>query len=198
MGCIDKAGQELYNFSKDFGLEALSPGRTAENIKAALKAAGKARQCRSPLQPQLMIWLVLCLPIFRSESIPAVLGRLLSVTPRASQDLVAQTRRDDAIAHARGRLGIAPLRYFFRAQAAARLLEFRGPVNAFVTAARRGLVLPRTHSEPTWTLAYRKGDLVYRKDLSAEEHDFLSCPGASDRSKRAQQWIAEGRSEGYL
>jgi uncharacterized protein (UPF0276 family) len=85
-----------------------------------------------------------------------------------------------------------------RLHPAARLLEFRGPVNAFVTAARRGLVLPRIDSKPTWTLAYRKGDLVYRKELSAEEHDFLSCPGASDQSKRAQQWIAEGRSEGYL
>ncbi len=80
----------------------------------------------------------------------------------------------------------------------ARLLEFRGPVNAFVTSVRRGLELPCIDSKLTWTLVYRKGDLVYRKDLSAEEHDFLSCPDVDGRSKRAQQWIAEGRSEGYL
>lgn len=118
MGCIDKAGQELYTFSKDFGLEALSPGRTAENIKAALKASGKGRQRRSPLQPQLMIWLVLCLPIFRSESIPAVLGRLLSGLRGRRKTLSLKPVGDDAIAHARGRLGIAPLRHFYRAQAA--------------------------------------------------------------------------------
>lgn len=117
MGCIDQAAQKLYTFSKDFCLEALSPGRTAQNIEAALESTGRAKQRESPLQPKLMMWLILSLPIFRSEAIPAVLARLISGLRGVGKTLPLQPVGDDAIAHARRRLGVAPLRHFFHAQA---------------------------------------------------------------------------------
>lgn len=117
MGCIDQSGQELYTFSKSFTVEALCPGRTAENIKAALRETGRDRQRRSPLQPSLMMWLMLCLPIFRSEAIPSVLARLISGLRGLRKTLSLKPVSDGAIAHARHRLGVRPLRHFFQAQA---------------------------------------------------------------------------------
>lgn len=117
MGCIDQSGQELYTFSKSFTVEALCSGRTEENLKATLEEAGLDRQRRSPLQPRLMFWLVLGLPIFRSESIPAVLARLISGLRGVRKPLSLKPVSDGAIAHARRRLGVRPLRQFFQAQA---------------------------------------------------------------------------------
>jgi hypothetical protein len=117
MDCIDQSGQELYTFSKSFTVEALCTGRTEENLKAALEESGQDRQRRSPLQPRLMLWLVLCLPIFRSESIPAVLARLISGLRGLRNTLSLKPVSDGAIAHARRRLGVRPLRHFLQAQA---------------------------------------------------------------------------------
>lgn len=117
MGCIDHFAQNLYTFSKDFCLEVFSAGPTAQNIERALQATGRGKQRKSPLQPKLMMWLVLSLPIFRSEAIPAVLARLLSGLRGTGKTLPLQPAGDDAIAHARRRLGVAPLRHFFHAQA---------------------------------------------------------------------------------
>lgn len=117
MGCIDQSGQELYTFSKSFTVEALCAGRTEENLKAALEEAGLDCQRRSPLQPRLVFWLVLCLPIFRSESIPAVLARLISGLRGLKKTLSLKPVSDGAIAHARRRLGVRPLRQFFQVQA---------------------------------------------------------------------------------
>ena len=117
MGCIDQSGQELYTFSKSFTVEALCTGRTEENLKAALEESGQDRQRRSPLQPRLMLWLMLCLPMFRSESIPAVLARLISGLRGLRNTLSLKPVSDGAIAHARRRLGVRPLRHFFQAQA---------------------------------------------------------------------------------
>jgi hypothetical protein len=64
-----------------------------------------------------MMWLMLCLPIFRSESIPAVLARLISGLRGSRKTLSLKPVSDGAIAHARRRLGIRPLRHFFQAQA---------------------------------------------------------------------------------
>lgn len=117
MGCIDQSGRELYTFSKGFTVEALCPGRTADNIEGALREMGQDQQRRSPLQPKLMMWLLLCLPIFRSESIPSVLARLISGLRGLRETLSLKPVSDGAIAHARRRLGVRLLRHFFQAQA---------------------------------------------------------------------------------
>jgi hypothetical protein len=115
---IGQSRHELCQLARHFTVEALCPGTTDDSIQAALEASGRGRQRASPLQPKLMMWLVLCLPIFRSDSIPAVLARLLSGLREFMFSLSLRVIDDDAIAHARRRLGVDPIRRFFRLEAA--------------------------------------------------------------------------------
>ncbi|HLY74861.1 MAG TPA: IS4 family transposase, partial [Planctomycetota bacterium] len=87
------------------------------SIDLALAQTGRGDQRLSSLQPKLMMWLVLCLSVFRSESIPAVLARLLRGLRDMFEDLSLWPVGDGALSHARARLGIAPLRRFFHDQA---------------------------------------------------------------------------------
>lgn len=117
MDPIGSSRSELVHFSRHFTVEALCSGKTGQAIEQALKTSGRGEQRSSPLQPNLMMWLVLCLPIFRSDSIPAVLGRLLSGLREFVMALSLRPVDDGAISHARQRLGIQPLKEFFRLQA---------------------------------------------------------------------------------
>ena len=114
---IGKARQELSRIAREFTVEALSSGSVPVSIDQALKDSGTDRQRQSPLQPRLMMWLMLCLPLFRSESIPAVLARLISGLRDMVLGLSLWPVDDGAISHARKRLGVDPLRRFFRDQA---------------------------------------------------------------------------------
>jgi len=115
---IGKARRELSLIAKDFTVEAFCSGGVDRSIDLALTQSGRGDQRLSPLQPKLVMWLVLCLSIFRSESIPAVLARLLSGLRDALRTLPLCPLEDDAISHARKRLGVDALRRFFRFQAA--------------------------------------------------------------------------------
>jgi hypothetical protein len=115
---IGKTRRELSQIAKHFTIEAFCSGDVDRSIDLALGQSGRGDQRQSPLQPKLMMWLVLCLSIFRSESIPAVLARLLSGLRDALWTLPLWPLEDDAISHARKRLGVDPLRRFFRLQAA--------------------------------------------------------------------------------
>lgn len=110
--------RELSALSRDFTVEALAVGRSQEHLREALKAAGRLDQRRSPLQPHLMMWLVLSMAVFRQDSIPAVLARLLSGLRDLVPGLSLKPVTEGALAHARKRLGVRPVRGFFRAQAA--------------------------------------------------------------------------------
>lgn len=117
MSIIGKTHRELSQIARNFTVEAFCSGGVNRAIDSALTESGCRDQRLSPLQPKLMIWLVLCLSIFRSESIPAVLARLLSGLRDMIEDLSLWPVGDGAISHARARLGVAPLRRFFRDQA---------------------------------------------------------------------------------
>lgn len=118
MSFIGKARQELSQIAREFTVEAFCSESTDRSIEVALAESGRGDQRLSPLQPKLMMWLVLCLSIFRGESIPAVLARILSGLRDVLRTLPLWTLGDDAISHARKRLGVDPLRRFFRLQAA--------------------------------------------------------------------------------
>jgi hypothetical protein len=75
---IGKTRRDLSQIAKDFTVEAFCSGDVDRSIDLSLGQSGRGDQRLSPLQPKLVMWLVLCLSIFRSESIPAVLARLLS------------------------------------------------------------------------------------------------------------------------
>ncbi len=117
MSIIGQARRELCELARHFTVEALCPGETDQSITTALEHSGRGKQRASPLQPKLMMWLVLCLPIFRGDSIPAVLARLLNGLREILLSLSLRAIDDDAIAHARQRLGVDPVRRFFRLQA---------------------------------------------------------------------------------
>jgi len=117
MVTIGQARRELSEIAKNFTVEALCSGSAARSVEAALNMTDREGQRASPLDPKLMMWLVLCLPIFRSDSIPAVLTRLLSGLRDLFTTLSLRPVDDDAIAHARRVLGVAPVREFFRTEA---------------------------------------------------------------------------------
>lgn len=110
MSFIGQTRHELCQLARHFTVEALCPGTTDDSINTALEASGRGKQRASPLQPKLMMWRVLCQPIFRSDSIPAVLARLLSGLREFMFTLSLRVIDDDAIAHARMRLGVDPVR----------------------------------------------------------------------------------------
>lgn len=114
MSIIGTIREKLSNLSKHFTVEALCGDGADRFIDEALKVTGRGEQRQSPLQPKLMMWLTLCLSIFRHESIPAVLARLLTGLRDFVDALPLRPVDDDALAHARKRLGVDPVREFFR------------------------------------------------------------------------------------
>lgn len=107
--------EALCRLSRSFSIEALCTAETAASAREALERSGKLWQRESPLQPLFMLWFVVCLPIFRSDAIPALLNRLVESLRGRIRGLPLRPVTDGAIAHARARLGVRPLRLFFRA-----------------------------------------------------------------------------------
>lgn len=100
---------------RTFSIEALCGGDVAPLARECLEESGRFAQRASPLQPLFVFWLVMCLPIFRSDSIPALLDRLVEALRTRVLGLPRRAVTDGALAHARNRLGMRPLRHFFRA-----------------------------------------------------------------------------------
>lgn len=115
MECIGNFGDKLFRIGQDFTVEVIARGGVQAKLREALKASGQLEQRASPLQPMLMMWLILHLPVFRSDSIPAVLGRLMGGLRGRFPQLPLEPMGDDALAHARIRIGVAPLRHLFQA-----------------------------------------------------------------------------------
>jgi hypothetical protein len=96
-----------------FSIEALAGGDVPERVKDALMREAGPRPRACPLSRHFVFWLVLCLPLFRAESIGAILRRLLLGLRGRVPDLPLDIVGDDAVAHARRRLGSGPLQRFF-------------------------------------------------------------------------------------
>jgi hypothetical protein len=111
---IGRDHQKLSAISRDFCVEALAEGNVAGMVTRALESAGHLGGRRSPLHPRLVLWLVVGLMLWRSEAIPAVFGRLLSGLRERWGKLSLKAVSEGALAHARRRLGVEPLRAFFR------------------------------------------------------------------------------------
>lgn len=97
-----------------FTVEALCAGAAPLVAVQALEAAGRLTQRESPLQPLFMFWFVICLPVFRSDSIPALFARVVEGLRARIRGLPRRTVTDGALAHARRRLGMRPVRSFMR------------------------------------------------------------------------------------
>lgn len=111
---IGRIHRKLWRVAQDFTVEALAAGDFQQEIERALAGCGRLRQRVSPLQPMLMMWVTLGMTLFRYDSIPAVLARLLSGLRDRVRGLPLVPVGDDALSHARKRLGVEPVRALFR------------------------------------------------------------------------------------
>ena len=118
MTSIGRAHDLLCTLAPRFCIGVLTHGRIREQIREALRACGRDRpQRRCPLHPVLVCWLVLALPFHRTLSIANVLLTLVDTWRLRHPRLPLRVVTDGALAHARKRLGVAPLRQLFEAVA---------------------------------------------------------------------------------
>lgn len=105
---------KLVEWTRNFCLEALASGPVPAMVTQALKESGLTGVYPSPLHPTFMLWVVVGLMVWRNDSIPAVFGRLISGMRAWCGDLSLKAVTDGALAHARKRMGVDPLRRLFR------------------------------------------------------------------------------------
>lgn len=83
----------------------------SERVIAEAKCENK-RDC--PLKPNLVLWLVIFLGLYRDLSIPGVFRQLLAFIKQRQPDLSLRAVTPEALHHARRRLGSEPLKQLFR------------------------------------------------------------------------------------
>lgn len=98
-----------------FCVGVLAGGDVQERIHAALHTGEDSRRERRscPLQPAVVFWLVLCLPLHRASSIANVFLLLLAGLRSRTKGIPLRPVTDGALAHARRWLGVAPVRRLF-------------------------------------------------------------------------------------
>lgn len=111
---IGKDHAKLSEISRQFCLEALADGPIPEMVSEALAEAGQLESRQSPLQPRLVLWLVMGLALWRDDSIPAVFGRLVSGLRDRFGRISLKAVTQGALSHARRRLGVRPLKRLFK------------------------------------------------------------------------------------
>src|SRR5881394_956042 len=116
MPTIGRVHALLAKHAPSFCVGVLSGGRVQRQVEEALHKAQDSDPVReSPLHPVLVFWLTLCLPLFRSLSIPNVFSTLIRSWRERTRGVPLRPVTDGALAHARMRLGASPLRHFFEA-----------------------------------------------------------------------------------
>ena len=111
---IGRHHEKLSAQTHHFTLEALAGGPVPALVEQVLGEAGLGGAYFGPLHPRFVLWLVVGLMVWRSDSIPAVFGRLVSGMRTWCEALSLKAVTDGALAHARRRLGVAPLRRLFQ------------------------------------------------------------------------------------
>lgn len=110
MDAIGSAHALLAKHAPGFCLGVLAGSDVQARIRAALKVRpARQRERSSPLDPVLVFWLVLAMGLFRSLSIPNVFAHLMDAWRRQLRGLPLRPVTDGALAHARERLGVAPV-----------------------------------------------------------------------------------------
>lgn len=114
MESIGSIHSVLVHRGRDISLAALAHGDVGRQVDRALRAHPPAYVTRrSPLNRRLVFWLVLAMSLHRTLSIPNVFTRLIAEWIPLFGRLRGRGLGDDALAHARSRLGPEPLRTFF-------------------------------------------------------------------------------------
>lgn len=114
MGSIGGLGRELKEIGREMTIEVLCGEGVQEMARAVLVETDRTARRRRALDPLFMLWTVLALPLRRSLSIPNVVVSLLSGLRGRFPYLPLRPVTDGALAHARVRLGVAPVRALWR------------------------------------------------------------------------------------
>lgn len=111
---IGGLGIELKDISREMCVEALCQGDVQAKGKEAIRQTGRQAQRKSKLDPQFLLWFLVSMSLQRFVSIPNVLVGLMVGLRGRFRHLPLHPASDGAIAHARRRLGMAPLAKWFQ------------------------------------------------------------------------------------
>jgi hypothetical protein len=105
----------LADLPSNFNLDLLFTARIKQHISESLDESKKWNQRDCVLKSPLVVWYVLAMSIFRTQSMASILRQLLIVFRQKLPDFSWREVTPEAICHARDRLGPAPLKSFFQA-----------------------------------------------------------------------------------
>lgn len=106
--------QFLAGVSKEFVLHGLAQPNALELIRSLLKRTGRCSKRASPIQPVLVVWLVVALALYRDCSIANVFEKLVAWAKEREPRLFRGTVTPEAVIHARKRLGVLPVKLMHR------------------------------------------------------------------------------------
>ena len=119
MLCQEKH-QLLSRLAKEFNLLGFADLKVGKLVDQAIKNAGRDNKRACALLPRFIVWLVIAMALHRNRSIVDVFELLVASfkvrLPKLRRGLISE----EAIYHARKRLGVLPLKYLFRALRPAR------------------------------------------------------------------------------
>ena len=106
--------QLLYSSAQHFEIRGLAEPGLHQLIDQAVKEAGRENKRACPLTPRLIVWLVIAMAMYRNISIVNVFGRLISLIQLKSPKLSRRVVSEEALYHARARLGARPLKLLLK------------------------------------------------------------------------------------
>jgi hypothetical protein len=117
MNGIGRVHRALARLAPSVAIDVLA----TDDVEAAIRRCAESTRARrrSPLDPVLIVWLCLAMALWRADSIPNVFARLVARARGRRTWVGLRPVTDGALAHARERLGAAPLRSLFEAVARA-------------------------------------------------------------------------------
>jgi len=115
MKSIGRIHALLAHYAPTCCVGVLAGGDVQNRIRAAIHATQDSRSKRrdGPLHPVLVLWIVLCLPLYRATSIANVMVLVLAGWRGRLRGVPLRPVTDGALAHARGWLGVEPVRRLF-------------------------------------------------------------------------------------
>lgn len=104
----------LGNISKDFVIQGLQSGKLRDIAEEVLTRTARNNKRACPLKPLMIIWLVVVLALYRTQSIANVFEQLLRWMRATEPELGRRPVTPEAVCHARDRLGALPLKLLHR------------------------------------------------------------------------------------
>lgn len=104
---------ELARITENFTIEALAGGKVSDLVDQALAESHKKNSATSVLAMRFAVWFMIALALWRADSIPALLARLISGLRDYMGEISLSAVTDSALSHMRRRLGVGPMRRLF-------------------------------------------------------------------------------------